>query len=164
MNAAQNTAGTGTAGAPDAAEADEARVIETRFGALEFNADNRLYMPIGMLGFTEFRNFGLADLPQPQLAAFKLLQCLDDTELSFIVTPLAAGDGRVAPEDLEDAALSVGIPVEAAAFLLIVTLRQSDQSTSITVNLRAPIVVDAKRSLARQVVMANSVYPIQQPL
>ncbi|MCG8360929.1 MAG: flagellar assembly protein FliW [Kiloniellales bacterium] len=139
-------------------------VVETRFGALEFGAENRVYMPLGLLGFSDHHNFGIADLPQPELAAFKLLQCLEDTSLSFIVNPLKIDEGRVAREDLEDAALSVGIPVEAAAFLLIVTLRQADQGLNVTVNLRAPVVIDVNRALARQVVMANSAYPIQQPL
>lgn len=164
MNAAQKATGTSVAGTQTEPEAEGRLVIETRFGRLEFGDDNRLHMPIGMLGFSALHSFGLAELPQPQLASFKLLQCLDDTDLSFIVTPLRPNDGRVAHDDLEDAALSVGIPVEAAAFLLIVTLRQTEKGTSVTVNLRAPVVVDVNRALARQVVMANSSYPIQQPL
>ena len=143
---------------------DKPVVIETRFGSLEFGPDNSLYMPVGPLGFTDFHHFGLAELPKPAADHFKLLQCLDSHELGFIVTELAIDDGRVAREDLEDAALSVGIPVESALFLLIVTIRAVGESTSITANLRAPVVVDRKRLIARQVVMANSSYAIQMPL
>ena len=102
---------------------DKPVVIETRFGSLEFGPDNSLYMPVGPLGFTDFHHFGLAELPKPAAEHFKLLQCLDSHELGFIVTELAIDDGRVAQEDLEDAALSVGIPVDSARFLLIVTIR-----------------------------------------
>ncbi len=161
-NAAQRSARARRA--EEGSGAEERVTLETRFGALEFGPENSIHLPVGLLGFSDYHEFGLADLPQAQLADFKLLQCLDDTSLSFIVTPLKIDDGRVAREDLEDAALSVGIPVEAAAFLLIVTLRQNDEDVSITVNLRAPVVVDVNRAIARQVVMANSSYPIQQPL
>jgi flagellar assembly factor FliW len=140
------------------------QVIETRFGPLAFGPENRVNMPLGLLGFGNYRRFGLAELPQPELAAFRLLQSLENPKLSFIVHPVKLGDPRIAREDLEDAALSVGIDVESAAFLLIVTVRPGPKGSSITVNLRAPIVVDVKRALARQVVMANSSYSIQQPL
>jgi len=139
-------------------------IIQTRFGPLEFGPENWLFMPVGPLGFTDFQRFGLAGLPNPQLAQFRLLQCLDEPELSFIVTQLKIEDGRITRENLEDAALSVGIPLEAAKFLLIVTVRKQAEGISVTVNLRAPIVVDINRSIARQVVISSSRYPIQAPL
>ena len=119
---------------------------------------------VGLLGFAEYRHFGLAEMPQPELADFRLLQSLQDEKLSFIVTPIKIDSGEVAREDLEDAALSVGIPVDSAAFVLIVTIRPMPEGSNVTVNLRAPVVIDVNRAIARQVVMANSSYPIQQPI
>ena len=150
----------------DTKEAEKAErvVIETRFGTLEFGPENRLFLPIGLLGFADYKIFGLAEMPQPELADFRLLQSLEDEKLSFIVTPIKIDGGEVAREDLEDAALSVGIPVEAAAFVLIVTIRPMPEGSNVTVNLRAPLVIDVNRAVARQVVMANSSYPIQQPI
>jgi flagellar assembly factor FliW len=145
-------------------EPEERITIETRFGALDFGPENRLMLPVGLLGFSDCRHFGLAQLPQAELAQYRLLQSLDDHSLGFIVTTLKLDEGIVAREDLEDAALSVGIPVESAAFLLIVTVRPTPEGSSVTVNLRAPVVVDINRAVARQVVMANSSYPIQQPI
>ena len=150
--------------AGDASAQDERITIETRFGALAFGPENRLMLPVGLLGFADYRHFGLAELPQAELAEFRLLQSLDDHSLSFIVTTLRIDEGIVAREDLEDAALSVGVPLEVAAFLLIVTVRPAPEGSSVTVNLRAPVVVDVNRAIARQVVMANSGYPIQQPI
>ena len=151
-------------GPEEAAGPDEVIAIETRFGSLEFGPDNRLMLPVGLLGFSDYRHFGLSELPQAELADFRLLQSLEDHDLSFIVTTLKIDEGIVAREDLEDAALSVGISVDTAAFLLIVTVRPTPEGSSVTVNLRAPIVVDVNRAVARQVVMANSSYPIQQPI
>lgn len=150
----------------DGQEAEQAErvTIETRFGALEFGPENRLFLPVGLLGFAEYRHFGLAEMPQPELADFRLLQSLQDEKLSFIVTPIKIDGGEVAREDLEDAALSVGIPVDSAAFVLIVTIRPMPEGSNVTVNLRAPLVIDVNRAVARQIVMANSSYPIQQPI
>ena len=146
------------------AEAAERVTVETRFGVLEFGPENRLFLPIGLLGFADYRHFGLAEMPQPELADFRLLQSLQDDKVSFIVTPIKIDSGEVAREDLEDAALSVGIPVDSAGFVLIVTIRPTPEGSSVTVNLRAPLVIDVNRAVARQVVMANSSYPIQQPI
>ncbi len=146
------------------AETAERVTIETRFGILEFGPENRLFMPVGLLGFSEYRHFGLAEMPQPELADFRLMQSLQDDKLSFIVTPIKLDGGEVAHEDLEDAALSVGVPVDSAAFVLIVTIRPTADGSHVTVNQRAPVVIDVNRAIARQVVMANSSYPIQQPL
>ena len=153
-------------GAPaDTSAPDNERVtVNSRFGTVEIGPENRVYMPVGLLGFSDSHHFGLVGLPQPASVRVKLLQSIDDPELGFIVLPLTVEDGHVAPEDLEDAALSVGIAPETAAFLLIVTVRMTENGAKITANLRAPIVVDPMRSIARQVVMANSNYAIQFPL
>lgn len=144
--------------------AEEAVVIETRFGAFEFTALNRISMPCGLHGFTGYSEFGLANLPEPAPETFKLLQSMDDPGLSFIVTQLDVDAGAIAEEDLRDGASSVGIAPEAAVFLLIVTLRPSENGTTATVNLRAPIVLDLERRVARQVVLANNAYPIRRAL
>ncbi len=145
-------------------DADDAVAVETRFGVFEFAGRSMVHMPRGPHGFTEFREFGLANLPPPAPEHFKLLQSLEEPQLSFIVTALDPTSGAVVQEDLKDGAASVGIPFDDAAFLLIVTLRAGDEGTTATVNLRAPIVLDLERRLARQVVLANNAYPIQQQL
>ena len=147
-----------------AAESEEGIVVETRFGVFEFAPANTIHMPRGPHGFTECHDFGLANLPEPVPEHFKLLQSLDDAQLSFIVTVLDPESGAVLVEDLKDGAASVGLTFESAIFLLIVTLRVADGGTAASVNLRAPIVLDMERRIARQVVLANNAYPIQQPL
>ena len=143
---------------------DDMLVVETRFGTFEFPKQDVIHMPRGPHGFTEYRDFGIANLPAPAPEHFKLLQSLEDPQLSFIVTYLEPMSGAIDIKDLRDGALSVGIPFEEAHFLLIVTLRVNDRGTTTTINLRAPIVLDVARRIARQVVLANTAYPIQQPL
>lgn len=149
---------------PQRTPADAPVTVETRFGAFDFSPEQTLYMPRGPHGFVEHHVFGLANLPPPAPETFKLLQALDDPELSFIVVPLDPASGAVAAEDLADGAQTLGMAAQDAIFLLIVTLRAEEGGTTATVNLRAPLVVDLERRLAAQVVLANSAYPIRQPL
>jgi len=143
----------------------EAVVVETRFGVYSFTAEHRVHMPKGPLGFQDYHDFGLANLPNPQLAQFKMLQSLDAHDLNFIVTALPDAGGPIAREDLEEMAAAAGVPVKDAVFLLIVTIRPNPEGEGIlmSVNLRAPIVFNPTSRLARQCVTSNPSYPVQQP-
>ena len=140
-------------------------IVQTRFGDYTFSADHRVYMPKGPLGFQDYHDFALANLPNPELDAFKLLQSLDDQALGFIVTALPESGGPIAEEDLEEIAAAAGVSPAEAVFLLIVTIRPNPKGEGIvmTVNLRAPIVFDPATRLARQCVTSNQIYPVQQP-
>lgn len=139
-------------------------VVETRFGVYAFDAGNSLEFASGLLGFGGRQRFGLANLPQPELAAFKLLQSLEQPDLSFIVTPLEPEAGLVAREDLEGACRSAGVAFADATFLLMVTLRQGPNGLEMTANLRAPLVLDLQRHRGRQIVLQNPDYPIRHSL
>lgn len=139
-------------------------VVETRFGVYSFDETNTLEFPVGLLGFHGRQRFGLGNLPQPELVAFKLMQSLDEPSLSFIVTLLDPASGLITQADLEAACRSAGLAFEEATFLLMVTLRQGPTGLEMTANLRAPLIVDLKRHLGRQIVMQNPDYPIRHHL
>ena len=71
-----------------AAAAADPAVIETRFGEMTFDSDNTVYLPRGIFGYADFHDFALADLPDPKLEQFKLLQSLTKPDLSFSLTLL----------------------------------------------------------------------------
>ena len=140
--------------------------IETRFGEIEFDWDKAIYMPVGLLGFPDHHAFGLANLPDAQLDQFKLLQCLTDTTLSFIVAPYNPESEAIEAQDLDNAIASLAIPKEDVSVLLVVTLRPNEQGggISMSVNLQAPVVLDTNRQIAWQSVMPHEKYPVQHQL
>ena len=73
----------------------DAITIETRFGDMEFQLENAINMPRGMLGYSDYHIFGVANMPDPKLDQFKLLQSLEEPSLSFIVAPLTPDDGNI---------------------------------------------------------------------
>lgn len=140
--------------------------IETRFGEIEFDWDKAIYMPVGLLGFPDHHAFGLANLPDAQLDQFKLLQCLTDTTLSFIVAPYNPESEAIEAQDLDNAIASLAIPKEDVSVLLVVTLRPNEQGggISMSVNLQAPVILDTNRQIAWQSVMPHEKYPVQHQL
>ncbi len=138
--------------------------VETRFGRMEFESDATLFMPKGMLGFPGSTEFGLAPLPGAPEAPFRLLQSLNDPAASFPVLPIGLDEVAIDKEDLDAALGASGIPREDAAILLVVTARKSANKVELTVNLRAPVFVDTRRRIARQLVLPNDKYPIRHAL
>lgn len=139
----------------------DAVTIETRFGDIEFPLENAIHMPRGMLGYADFRQFGLANMPDPKLEHFKLFQCLEEPSLSFIVAPLNPSNETIEISDIESACEALSIDPAEAVVLLVVSTRQVGPNTQITVNLRAPIILDGASQHAYQHVLLNNRYSVR---
>jgi flagellar assembly factor FliW len=144
-------------------QADEEILVRTRFGVVAARPDAIIDMPQGPLGYAQHRRFVMADLPNPKLAQFKLLQSLSAPDVSFVVAAFNPESGLIAPADIEQGCADSGFAGEDAAVLLILTVRQEGGKIAMSVNLRAPIVIDTNRRVARQIVLANPAYSIRHP-
>jgi flagellar assembly factor FliW len=139
-------------------------VLQTRFGEMTVDPDTVLRLPRGLMGFSSLHDFALASLPQERYGRFKVLQSIESPELSFIVLPYEPADALIAEADLDAALSDLGIGREDAATLLIVSIRKSDEKAIVSVNLRAPVIIDVKRRMAWQYVLANPEYSVRHTL
>lgn len=153
-----------TASPPPAALPAGDFTVATRFGPITGHWDDAFEMPQGPLGFAKHRRFGLLQIPNPKLGQFRLMQSLEDADLSFIVMPCSTEDGPILPDDLGEACRAAGMPTDELTLLVIVTVRSLRDAVELTGNLRAPVLLDQRRHVARQVVLANAAYAIRQPL
>ena len=143
---------------------EEEILVRTRFGVVAAAPDAIIEMPHGPLGFAQHRRFVMADLPNPKLAQFKLLQSLSAPDVSFVVAGYEPTSGLIAAADLQQGCTDAGFSADETAVLLILTVRQEGAGKiAMSVNLRAPIVVDLRRRVARQIVLANPAYSIRHP-
>ena len=139
-------------------------MIESRFGLLTIQPNATLMFPQGLLGFGDCRDFALAELPDGKQPQFKALQCLSDPSLAFLVAPLPSDTSAIDSVDVEEACLNLDIAAADLAIVLIVTVRRDDAGAHVSVNLRAPILIDTNRRIARQYVLPNSKYEIRHKL
>lgn len=139
-------------------------IVESRFGRLEVAAENVLTLPNGLLGFATYRDFALAALPEGRHPQFRVLQCLSDKDLAFLVAPLNLESGAVDEADLAEACANLGIVRDRLAVLLIVTVRRDAEGAHVSVNMRAPLFVDTGTNVGRQYVMPNNKYSIRHTL
>jgi len=138
--------------------------VQTRFGEMQVDPGSILHMPRGLLGFSNLHDYALASLPPKRFGQFQLLQSLEQPEVSFIVAPYDGDKGPIAADDVAEGFRALDIPPGAGALLLIVSIRKLGETTSVSVNLRAPILVDARNRTAWQHVLANPEYPVRFPL
>ncbi len=142
----------------------EPEMIDTRFGKIEVKRDNPIVFPHGLLGMPDKLNYFLTEFPSEKLRQFKLLQSLDEYALSFITLPLDTDNTIIAKEDVHTACKDLGIEPQDTAILLIVSVHRSPTNVSLSVNARAPLLIDAKRRLAAQYVFPNDRYKVQHPI
>ncbi len=143
---------------------DEPDVIDTRFGKIALQRNNAITFARGLLGMPDKFHFFLTDFPSAKLARFKLLQCLDDYGLTFITLPLNLNNDIILAEDLSHACSELKIAVENLVTLLIVSVQRLPGKTSITVNARAPLLIDSSMRLAAQYVFPTDRYQVQHPI
>jgi flagellar assembly factor FliW len=139
-------------------------VIQSRFGEVTVRKDNALFFPQGLLGLPPKLHFAIVDIPQKNMGQFKLLQCLSDHSLSFIVLPVDIDNIIIARADLAETCSVLNVKEENLLTLLIVSVQRTPEGSKVTANARAPIIVDVSDRAAIQFVFPHSKYQISHPL
>lgn len=125
---------------------------------VETPSDNALRFPDGIPGFPGLTRFALVEVVED--GAFQLLQSLEDENVAMVVCvpwlffPDYAPE--LGPDDQE--ALGLERPEDAIVFCPV-TLEP--ESRSVHVNLLGPFVVNRQTLVGRQVVLADSEYPVR---
>jgi flagellar assembly factor FliW len=133
-------------------------IITTRFGEIDVDESKVIHMRGSVIGFEHLEQFVLQKNDENN--PFWWFQSIEDGAIAFVVMNpfFAKADYEPVIEDDDIKLLDIEC-VEDVVMLAIVTIRQNPFSVS--VNLRAPIVINAKKKIAKQIVLEDSSYPIQ---
>ncbi|MFO7976398.1 MAG: flagellar assembly protein FliW [Candidatus Hydrogenedentota bacterium] len=132
--------------------------LETsRFGTIDIDPDAIITFTQPILGFQDYRRFVL--MPGPS-AYLKWLQSTEAGELAFILMDpsvvMADYTIEIRPGELSE--LAVTSVKELDVYTLVVV---PEDKAKVRTNLRAPILVNPRRRLAKQTLLDHSDYPIQ---
>lgn len=134
------------------------RLETSRFGTIEVEADAIVTFTQPIIGFNEYRRFAI--VPGPEGSIVTWLQSVDNGELAFLLmNPVGVVPDyvvQVGPSDLAE--LAAGSMNDLDLYTLLVV--PQDQ-TQVRTNLKAPILINQKQRLGKQVVLERSDYPIQ---
>lgn len=130
----------------------------TRFGQIDFEQEDVIHFPEGLLGLEGCREWVL--LADAENDALAWMQCIDCPEVALaVVSPRRFVPGyrmRVARRELEPLQFQ---SLESAEVLIVVGKTEH----AVTLNLKAPLVINLERRLGRQVI-TNGEMPIQYEL
>ncbi|MEA3469213.1 MAG: flagellar assembly protein FliW [Thermodesulfobacteriota bacterium] len=134
--------------------------IHTRFGEVEYDPDNLLHFPAGMIGFPSLHDFIV--MPNKKEGPLFWIQSVDDPDIAFVLTdPTNFFLGyKIAPAASDRNTLQIETKDEC--FNLTVVTVPPDQK--ITINLAAPILFSAKTNRAIQIILEKTDYKSKTPL
>ncbi len=134
--------------------------INTRFGEVEYDPDNLLHFPAGLIGLPNLRHFIV--MPNKKQGPLFWIQSVDEPDIAFVLTDPTNFflDYLVAPDTAERQILHIDDKDEC--FVLTVVTVPPDQN--ITMNLAAPILFAPKANRAIQVILEGTTYSSKTPL
>jgi len=138
--------------------------IKSRFGEITVDPSKAIVFPRGLLGMPDKFNFALTNFPNQKMQQFMLLQSLDDHNLSFITLPLDMQNAIIQINDLKMACRELQVNEASVAPLLIVSVHRGLEGVKLSVNARAPLLIDANSKIGMQYVFQQDIYKVQHML
>jgi flagellar assembly factor FliW len=134
--------------------------INTRFGEVEYDPDNLLNFPAGLIGLPNLRRFIV--MPNKKKGPLFWIQSVDDPDMAFVLTDPTNFflDYIVVPDTAERQNLRIEEGDEC--YTLCVVTVPPDQN--ITINLAAPILFAPTSNRAIQVILEGNKYSSKTPL
>jgi len=134
-----------------------------RFGSIEIQDKDILLFPGALYGFDQEKEFVMLPLDPKLESPMEWLQSLRSRDLAFIVTDpfLFVPEYKMVLSDSEMNQLKLE-SMESVAVRVIVTIPKVH--SEMTANLVAPLVINQKNRLAKQVVLTSAEYDTKHPL
>ena len=134
--------------------------IQSRFGEIEYDPENTLLFPEGLVGFEDLRKFVV--MPNEKEGPLFWIQSVEDPQVAFILTDPTNFyyDYKVVPDGREREKL--GIDEKGECLIVSVVTVSSDRN--VTLNLAAPILFAPGTNRALQVILEGTNFSSQTPL
>ncbi|MGN0480943.1 MAG: flagellar assembly protein FliW [Lachnospiraceae bacterium] len=140
-------------------------LVETKwFGKVEIADDKIITFENGLMGFEDYKKYTIIyDTTEESNGGIMWLQSLDEVNLALpVIDPMIIRqdyDPFVDDEALK--AIGIGDKTE---FLVLVTMTVPSDIAKMTVNLKAPIVINAENLKACQLIAENEDYLVKFPI
>ena len=136
------------------------KIVSKAYGPIEVDDQQKLFFPMGILGFEDLKDYVLLDAKQPP---FYWLQSLDTVAVAFVlINPrLFIPEYEIEVEEMELEEIGI-TSVEDMLDFAIVTI--PNETSQMTANLQGPIIINRKIRHGRQCISKNSVWQIRHKI
>ncbi len=140
---------------------------ETRlFGTIDIEDEKLITFPEGIIGFPFLKTFALIHDADNEDAAIMWLQSMDEPEFALPVIEPAIVKDDYNPVVNDEHLVPVGELAEDQIYLLV-TITVPSQIENMSVNLKAPVIVNMSNHKAAQIIVEDELpvkYPIYETL
>ena len=135
-------------------------LISPVHGKIQYEIEEIVTFKKGIPGCEEYKTYVVKEIEE---SPFKILQCLENNELAFII---------ISPFDvIEDYEIKLteevikNVKIECPEEVMLYSIvNLSSKVENITTNLRAPLVINIKEKLGEQLIVDRDNYKIKHPL
>ncbi|WP_342758464.1 flagellar assembly protein FliW [Kineothrix sedimenti] len=139
-------------------------IIETKvFGEITIDAEKIITFPKGIVGFSELTEFTMIHDKETGAGSIHWLQSLQEPAFAMPVMDPLIIKPDYNPEVEEEWIKPLG-DLNPEELLVLVTVTVPQDLTQMTVNLKGPIVVNARERKACQVIIEGDEYKVKYPI
>jgi flagellar assembly factor FliW len=136
-------------------------IISKLLGKIEYSQENIIRFEEGLIGISDKKNFLLIE--KEDFKPFDYLQSVDDPNFILVVISPMLVEKEFKFDIHKDDLNAIGIKNEDDFSLLAIVIFAS-QVENITVNLKAPILINIHTKQALQIILQNDDYSVEEPL
>lgn len=133
------------------------------FGEIEVDESKIITFPSGIIGFPDLQKFLLIHDEEKANGIISWMQSIDEPAFAMpVVNPLCILDNY--NPTVEDELLSDLDDLDENEMLVLITITVPQDISKMTVNLAAPMVVNAKNMKAVQIIIDEPEYAVKYPI
>lgn len=133
--------------------------LTTRFGVVDYNEEDRLDFPSGLVGMPDLRSFVL--LEHKPGSPFRWLQSVDEPSVSVLVVDPWAYVPEYQPEIRDGDLQGLNVTQESPPIVFTTVSIPKGKPEAMTLNLFGPIVINLMSRVGKQVTLDDSAYTIR---
>lgn len=136
--------------------------ISTKYhGTREYKEEDIITFKKGVPGFEEYRKFIVFPVEDNEL--FSVFHSIENSDIGLVVVSPFVVDKNYAIDLSDDVVEELKIE-DSKDVLIVNTVTLNSKIENITVNLKAPIIINIKSQLGEQIILNEEKYAIKHPL
>ena len=140
-------------------------IIETRvFGEVDIDPGKIIHFESGIIGFPDLQDFALIhDSEKGNNAGIRWMQSIDEPGFALpVMDPLIVAEDY--NPEVDDEILKPICKIDPEEILVLVTVTVPKDLKKMSVNLRAPIVINVTERKAVQIILEDDSYKVKFPI
>lgn len=135
------------------------RLNGTRFGTVEFEAEDMLTFEEGLIGLPALKHFVLVSTRED--SPFRWLQSIEDPAMAFLIAEPGRFVANYAPEVSDRDQERLQLDAETPCLVYVTVSIPPGRPEDMTINLAAPLIINARTRTGKQIILDDEAYTIK---